>query len=717
MRKFAPPGCKFPHKRAGGGASAYVSHPLRNVRGVPQPLTVADLNAAQHDAVTTDAAPLCILAGAGSGKTRVLTRRIAHRVQTETADAPHVLALTFTRKAAGELRGRLWHLGVRDSVVAGTFHAVAYAQLRRRWADRGERAPALLDRKVRIIAPLLGRPQPGSAAIQPADVAAEIEWAKARLVPASQYEVEAARAGRRPPLAAGVVAALYERYEAEKRKRGLVDFDDLLVLCAKAFDTDEEFAATQRWRFRHLFVDEFQDVNPVQFRLLKGWLGDRTDLCVVGDPNQAIYSWNGADPRLLDGFGRLFPSSTTIRLDDNYRSTPQVLSVANAVLASGSCSSPTPLRPARADGALPEMRAYPTDAAEAQGIAASIRRHHGVSRPWSHVAVLVRTNAQAVEFEKAFRAAAIPFRVRGGGGLLSQPEVKAALAELSASVARVPFASRITELEAHCARAAGNAEYGNDDRRANLEALVRLAHEYAQLDVGASLPGFLAWLAATVKGDEPEEGGDVVDVVTFHRSKGLEWPVVFVAGLEKGLVPIGRAESREAEAEERRLLYVALTRACDVLHCSWSQRRTFGDRSVHRTASPWLETIEAAVRALQAEGPGGDWRRFLDSERTRLKAVDGGRSPGRGRGSRAARTATDPDPEVLAALRAWRARAAKAASVPAYVIFHDTTLAAVAELRPTNRVALLTVPGLGPVKAERYGDELLALVAENRRSA
>jgi DNA helicase-2/ATP-dependent DNA helicase PcrA len=681
---------------------------------------VADLNPAQREAVTTDASPLCLLAGAGSGKTRVLTRRIAHRVHEGTADAPHVLALTFTRKAAGELRGRLRQLGVRDTVVAGTFHAVAYAQLRRRWADRGERAPALLDRKVRLLAEIVGRgPGAGSgsgsaalATLQLADVAGEIEWAKARLVPASQYVVEAERAGRTPPVAPAVLASYYEQYEALKRRKGLIDFDDLLGLCARALDTDDEFAATQRWRFRHLFVDEFQDVNPVQFRLLKGWLGDRTDLCVVGDPNQAIYSWNGADPRLLTNFERLFPSATTIRLDDNYRSTPQVLSVANAVLAAEPGHAAPALRAHRPDGPLPAVRSYATDTAEAHGIAAAIRRHRGPGRPWAHSAVLVRTNAQAVVLEQALRAAQIPVRVRGRGGLLRQPEVKAALADLAASPARVAFPSRITELEV-LARAAGGGD-GEEaaERRGNLEALTRLAREYALLDTSPSVPGFSAWLAATVTGDEPEEGGDAVEVVTFHRAKGLEWPVVYVAGVERGLVPIGRAETEAAEAEERRLLYVALTRAHEELHVSWAERRTFGERTIARAPSPWLATVEAAVRALDAEGPTGDWRRYLEGERARLRAVPSGAGGGGG-----ADGFPQPDPDVLAALRAWRARAAKAAAVPPYVIFHDTTLAALAEVRPSDRDELLRVPGLGPVKAERYGPDLLALVAEHRRSA
>jgi len=677
-----------------------------------------DLNEAQREAVTTTASPLCILAGAGSGKTRVLTRRIASRVLSGDADASHVLALTFTRKAAGELRQRLAALGVRDQVVAGTFHAVAYAQLRRRWADRGERAPALLERKVRLIGPLLGpRNRSGSAVVQPADVASEIEWAKARLIPAAQYEREAEITGRTPPLPPHVIASIYERYEAEKRRRGLVDFDDMLTLMARALDNDEEFAASQRWRFRHLFVDEFQDVNPVQFQLLKGWLGDRPDLCVVGDPNQAIYSWNGADPRLINNFERLFPGAAVVRLDDNYRSTPQILAAGGAVLAGRSN-----LRAHRPDGALPTIRSYASEVAEARGIAARIRREHGPTRPWSHMAILTRTNAQALVFEEALRSAKIPFRLRGAGKLLDQPEIVDAMRSLDAAPARVPFAERITDLEAMT-----HIEAGTDERRANLENLVRLAREYSSIDQAPSLPGFKAWLNATVRGDEPDSGGDAVEVVTFHRAKGLEWPIVYVAGLERGLVPIGRAESDEAQAEERRLLYVAVTRAQEELHCSWSERRTFGEATVSRSPSPWLELIEDAIARMAGGGaaPSSNIRTLLDRERAKLRQSPGGRSGRSGRGRQAnggrgtgpSGLGANPDPEVFTALKEWRSQAARAANVPAYVIFHDTTLAAVAEARPSSRDALLAIPGLGPVKAERYGEALLRVVADSGRSA
>jgi DNA helicase-2/ATP-dependent DNA helicase PcrA len=661
---------------------------------------LAGLNPCQREAVTSEAAPLCILAGAGSGKTRVLTRRIAWRVSRGTAEARHVLALTFTRRAAGELGARLAQLGVRDQVAAGTFHGIAYAQLRRRWSERSEHPPALLERKARILAPMLPQRAAGAGAedawVQPADVAAEIEWAKARMVPPGRYEAEAAAASRKPPLPLAVVAGLYERYEQEKRRRGLVDFDDLLLACARAVETDAEFAAAQRWRFRHLFVDELQDVNPAQYRLLEAWRGGRADLCVVGDPNQAIYAWNGADPTFLTGFARRFPGAAVVHLDDNYRSSPQVLAVANVVVGGHHR-----LRAHEPDGPLPTVTSFPTDREEAAGVARSVRRRHGGNRPWSDVAILTRTHAQLVLFEEAMRAAGVPFRVRGSARFLGQPEVRDALGHLRTLPPGAPMSEAVADLVDLTREATAAAGGAPSERAQHLESLARLGHEYVAAEPGGVVAGFLAWLVATLRGDEPDAGGDAVELATLHAAKGLEWPIVFVAGLEQGLVPIGHAESPEAHAEERRLLYVGLTRARRELHCSWAEKRTFGARTVSRSPSPYLDLIDAAVQALAEGRPPPDWRAHLAESRARVKAA---RPAGPLVGCNA-------DPRVLETLKTWRAETAKATGVPAYVVFHDTTLAAVAEAKPRDRAALLALPGVGRVKVERYGDALLSVVA------
>ncbi len=670
------------------------------------------LTACQREAVTSTGAPLCILAGPGSGKTRVLTHRIAHRVLTGTADAPHVLALTFTRRAAAELSRRLAALGVRDQVVAGTFHAVAYAQLRRIWADRGRAAPELLERKVRLLARLL--PTGGPQAVHPAEVAAEIEWAKARLVTPDDYPAAGAAAGRRPPLPPEQLAAVFRRYEDEKRRRGLLDFDDLLAECAAAIEGDRDVAARQRWRFRHLFVDEFQDVNPAQFRLLEAWRGDRPDLCVVGDPDQAIYAWNGADPTLLAGFAQRYPGSTTVRLVDSFRSTPEILAAAHAVLTGTGRPAGTHLRAHRLSGQAPVVRAHPDGHAEARAVARSLRDRHGPGTPWSHLAVLARTHGQLALVEEALSAASVPYRVRGATPFLDRPEVAAALAELRRAPGR-PLDPALVDLDVAArtprpedVEAVLGEDEPSDQRSASLLELVRLGREFLAADPAGTTGGFLAWLAATTRRDPPEGPRDAVELATFHAAKGLEWPVVHIVGLEQGFVPIAHARTPAAVDEERRLLYVAVTRAERELHCSWAAERTFGERVSERQPSPWLELLQAPGAAT-ADRPAADtgeaWRARLDAQRRELAACAG----------RDAGGAATPDHRLVEALRRWRANAARSARVPTSVVLPDSTLAALARALPASRDELLDLPGIGPVKAQRYGEALLGVVADHAR--
>jgi DNA helicase-2/ATP-dependent DNA helicase PcrA len=659
----------------------------------------------QRRAVETPNTPLRILAGAGSGKTRVLTRRIAYQSGLDRIDPRRVLALTFTRKAAGELNQRLRALGLRDAVAAGTFHAVAYAQLRTWWADQGRAAPALLDRKAPLVARTLPRGLEGTAVL---DVIAEIEWAKARRITPERYAQAAGLADRRPAGAPALIAEAYARYEKEKNARRVVDFDDLLGLCLRALHTDDAFAQGQRHRFRHLFVDEYQDVNPLQRALLAGWLGDGNDLCVVGDPNQAIYSWNGADAEHLIAFEREFPGATTVTLQHNYRSTPQILAAASAVLHLPRAQR---IRATRPEGPAPTVRSYDDDRAEASGIARRVRDAHRPGTAWSHQAVLVRTNAQLPAIETALRRAGIPFRTRGGG-LLTTPEGKNLLRRLERSDR--PLATIVTDLSVELATRAGEldddssatvddaAGPAHDTRAAVLDTVIRLAREHLAIEPEATGSRFVSALHAN-PGDDTERPGDAVDLATFHAAKGLEWPVVHLAGLEQGLVPISFARTPEALDEEQRLLYVALTRAEQELHCSWCRERAFGSRTSRRNPSPWLDDV-ALASGRPVAGP--DKAARVAAERKKLK------SDGSARRGRASTVASD-DP-ILVALKAWRSSAAKAANVPAYVVFSDATLEAVASAKPTDRRSLLALSGLGPVKAERYGDTLLQLVAEHR---
>ena len=675
------------------------------------------LNRAQSEAVTSRAAPLRILAGAGSGKTRVLTRRIGHRVVAEGIEPGHVLAVTFTRKAANELRHRLSAAGLRSPVTTGTFHAIAAAQLRQRWEERRIEPPQLLDRKVGFVARLMS----SRSSTAPLDVVGEIEWAKARLVSAADYAVAAEAANRRPSVDAQTVADTYARYEQEKLARRLVDFDDLLRLATRDLRADPDFAAARRWRFRHLFVDEFQDVNPLQFGLLKEWLGDRLDLCVVGDPNQAIYAWNGADAQYLLEFDRHFPSAETVLLDENYRSTPQILGVANAILSTGT-SHHFELRPTQPDGPPPSVRRVADETSEANLIARRLRDAHGPGHTWAEQAVLTRTNAQLPAIEEALTRAGIPYRSRSGTRLLDQPEVRDALKQLRS--ARNPLLSvALDDLELSlnipddavdpAAPGSSTVEPGlGDERTANIAELVRLGREYLALDPGGSYPGFSTWLSTTLRTDDGI-GRDAVELTTFHAAKGLEFDVVHLAGLEEGFVPISHARTNEALDEERRLLYVALTRARKAVHLTYVERRTFGSRSLNRRPSPHLETVELALSMLAGGGAPDDMGSAIAAQRAAMREQAGEpaarRRSGPSRGSTAA-TVGPADAALFDALKSWRLAQARAAAVPAFVIFNDATLAEVARLKPSNRRQLLAVSGVGPVKAERFGDALLEVV-------
>ncbi|HEY3670085.1 MAG TPA: ATP-dependent DNA helicase UvrD2 [Acidimicrobiia bacterium] len=669
------------------------------------------LDATQRDAVTSRAAPLAILAGAGSGKTRVLTRRIAWQSSEELIDPAHTLAVTFTRKAAGELRARLARLGVRESVTAGTFHAIALAQLRRRADEQGRTMPELLDRKVRILMRLL--PNRGrEGALAAAEIASEIEWAKARLVKPDGYEAAVTLAGRATPRPPADVAAIFASYEREKRKRGLVDFDDLISGCADVLEREADFAAAQRWRFRHLFVDEFQDASAAQFRLLRAWLGDRSDLCVVGDPDQAIYGFAGADASYLGGFRRVFsaeqfPDVGVVQLGSNYRSSPQVVAAASAVLGPPGRRR-REVHAARPDGPLPTFTEYASADDEARGVARALRDAESAQLPWSRMAVLYRVNAQSALFEEALTRAGIPFRVRGGERFLERQEVQVALDALRAGARdgpHRPFAEHLTDM-------ATDAESVADERREHVDALVRLGHEYLEADGGrGSVDGFLEFLQTSLRGDDAgNSAGNGVELLTFHRAKGLEFDTVFVTGLERGLVPISHAKTPEAMDEEQRLLYVALSRAERGLHLTWARERTVGGRVARRTRSSWIQRVEDVIHppAPGAAPPDGDVRDTFANARERVARAKGGSTR-----TKNPADVADADAPLYDALVDWRLRLSRAASAPAYVIFPNTTLAAIAAARPRTPSALLDVPGVGPVKADRYGEAVLAMVADH----
>jgi DNA helicase-2/ATP-dependent DNA helicase PcrA len=598
------------------------------------------LNPEQRRAAEAVRGPVCILAGAGSGKTTTITHRIAHQVASGAFRADQILAVTFTDKAAGELRARLERLGA-PGVTARTFHAAALAQLHRFAPERVGRIVASKAIPLRHLA----RSLPGAYRFRPlADLATEIEWAKNRRIPPERYRRELG--DHEPPIPADLMHRVYRRYEEGKRAKGFVDFEDLLEVAIRMYEEDEHAPAIFRERYRAFTVDEYQDVNLLQQTLLELWLGPRDDLCVVGDDYQSIYSFTGASPEHLLALPERFPHATVVRLEANYRSTPQVLALANRLVPKLGGAEKT-LRATLADGPEPELAQVEDEAAFV------VDRIRQLGVPQDQIAVLCRTNARLVDFERALQAAGIPHQ---GSSFLARDAARFVLRKLGspADVRRLAVDSGWQE---HEQDGLGERELV---RQGDLGLLVALADELAHLDG----PQFVAELERRF-GDAGESRRGV-HLLTLHGAKGLEFDAVFVAHVEERELPARQAKTEAAVTEERRLLYVGLTRARKHLWVTWTQR-----------PSRFLGELGAAQRPAPSRGPAEP----------------------------------EPDDPVYAALKEWRLERAKADEVPAYVVFHNSTLAEVAARRPKTLRELATIQGVGPAKLERYGVDVLAALA------
>ncbi|MFP5320840.1 MAG: ATP-dependent helicase, partial [Acidimicrobiia bacterium] len=546
---------------------------------------LAGLDDDQRRAATSTASPLAVVAPAGSGKTRVLTARIAHRIASGDIEPGHVLCVTFTRKAAGELRERLRHVGVRDRIEAGTFHAVAWRQLRDRWSSQGRSAPQLLDRVRPFLRDQLGVTAPA----QLAELSNELAWARARMVRPEQYPDAARAAGRRTKVPAAQVAERFAAYEQAKARLHVVDFDDLLAACAAAIEGDPGFAAAQRWRFRHLFVDEFQDVNPLQLRLLEAWRGDRWDVFVVGDTHQSIYGWNGADPTLLEDLRRRWPALEVIHLDRTHRSTPQITAAAASVITAAGLPDRHP-ESTGAPGPPARILEHADEVEEVRAIARAIRRRRASDLPWKGFAVLARTHERIVDLDRGLAALGVPTRLRRQASLLDEPAVRRVL-------------HRLRDDDRPILTALGDVlgDTPEDDLDPAVEALADAAAAQRTRDDALTGRAFVGWAYANLTDDDHEP--DAVTVSTIHAAKGLEWPVVHVAGCEDGSIPIGSARRRDARAEEARLLYVAITRAEQEVSLHWARQRTVRGTVRTQVRSPFLDGFEQRVAAVVAPPP------------------------------------------------------------------------------------------------------------------
>ncbi|WP_078279818.1 ATP-dependent DNA helicase UvrD2 [Mycobacteroides franklinii] len=672
----------------------------------------------QRAAVTAPRGPVCVLAGAGTGKTRTITHRIAHLVESGHVAAGQILAVTFTQRAAGEMRGRLRDLGV-GSAQAVTFHAAGLRQLRYFWPRLvGDTRWELIDSKFTLVAQAANRAKLSTTTDTVRDLAGEIEWAKASLISPEAYPAAAAKFGRDAPVPAEQVAKVYAGYEKLKARPDgstLLDFDDLLLHTAAAIENSEAVADEFRDRYRCFVVDEYQDVTPLQQRVLDAWLGHRDDLTVVGDANQTIYSFTGATPQYLLGFSRRFPDATVIRLERDYRSTPQVVSLANRLISAAQgrvAGSKLQLVGQRPAGPAPRFSEHDDEAAEAKSAAKSIAGLIESGTPASEIAVLYRINAQSEVYEEALTEAGIPFQVRGGEGFFTRQEVRQSLVALQRAAEResaeLPVPQQVREVLEPLGLSA-EEPHGTQarERWESLRALVELAEEECARQPELDLPGLVRELRVRAEARHPPTVQGVT-LASLHAAKGLEWDAVFLVGLADGTLPISHALSRagdiEPVEEERRLLYVGITRARVHVNLSWALARAAGGRK-SRKHSRFLNGIAPSAQLPAAATP----RRRGNGARCRICNASLS-TPAAVLLRRCESCPSDIDEELLAALKDWRLQTAKEMKVPAFVVFTDNTLIAIAELLPGDDAALVAIPGIGARKLEQYGPDVLRLV-------
>ncbi|WP_329413396.1 ATP-dependent DNA helicase UvrD2 [Streptomyces sp. NBC_00704] len=699
------------------------------------------LDPEQREVATALRGPVCVLAGAGTGKTRAITHRIAYGVRAGILQPSSVLAVTFTNRAAGEMRGRLRQLGAQG-VQARTFHSAALRQLQYFWPKAiGGSLPRLVDRKIQLVAEAAAACRLRLDRGELRDATAEIEWSKVTQTVPGDYARAAAKAGREVPRDPAEIAQLYAAYENLKRARGVIDFEDVLLLTVAVLQDRHDIAEQVRAQYQHFVVDEYQDVSPLQQRLLELWLGERDDLCVVGDASQTIYSFTGATPDHLLDFRTRHPGATVVKLVRDYRSTPQVVHLANGLLAQArgrAADHRLELVSQRAPGPEPAYTEYPDEPAEADGAARRIRELLDAGVPAAEIAVLFRTNAQSETYEQALADRGVPYQLRGAERFFDRPEVRKARVALRGAAR---FGGNDTLLEDAVdlpsqVRAVLSGEGWTTqppagsgavrERWESLAALVHLAQDFAAAGPGATLADLVAELderanaqhAPTVQG---------VTLASLHSAKGLEWDVVFLVGVAEGMMPITYAKTDEQIEEERRLLYVGVTRARERLHVSWALSRSPGGRASRRP-SRFLDGLRpGSGTAVAGRGGGaGGIERGVTGGAPLAPAVPRRTRRGPARCRVCGRTLTDAgemklmrcedcpsdmDEGLYERLRDWRAVQARRSGQPAYCVFTDKTLMAIAEAVPDEEGELARIPGVGVRKFNRYGADVLAICA------
>ncbi|GGR17729.1 ATP-dependent DNA helicase UvrD2 [Streptomyces netropsis] len=698
------------------------------------------LDPEQREVATALSGPVCVLAGAGTGKTRAITHRIAYGVRSGLLQPSSVLAVTFTNRAAGEMRGRLRQLGA-GGVQARTFHSAALRQLQYFWPKAvGGEVPRLVERKIQLVAESAARCRVRLDRNELRDVTGEIEWSKVTQTVPEDYPAAAAKTGREAPRDPAEIARIYGMYEQLKRDRGVIDFEDVLLLTVGVLQDRHDIAETVRRQYQHFVVDEYQDVSPLQQRLLELWLGDRDNLCVVGDASQTIYSFTGATPDYLLDFRTRHPRATVVKLIRDYRSTPQVVRLANGLLSQArgrAAEHRLELVSQRESGPEPHYCAYGDEPAEAEGTARRVRDLIDSGVPASEIAILYRINAQSEVYEQALADAGVPYQLRGAERFFERPEVREAglllrgAARAGGADAQLADADDVpSQVRAVLGTRGWTAEppAGSGavrDRWESLAALVRLAEDFVRAKPAATLADLVAELdeRASAQHAPTVEG---VTLASLHAAKGLEWDAVFLVGLTEGMMPITYAKTDEQVEEERRLLYVGVTRARRHLSLSWALSRAPGGRASRRP-SRFLNGLRPGSAAPRpgtagAVGQGGVERGAAARRKRRGPALCRvcGRTltdAGEIKLMRCEDCPSELDEALYERLRDWRAGQAERLGQPAYCVFTDKTLLAIAEAVPGTESELSCISGVGGRKLDKFGADVLALCSGREPSS
>lgn len=671
----------------------------------------------QRVAAEAPRGPVCILAGAGTGKTRTITYRIANLIDRGQVAPNRVLAVTFTKRAAGEMRDRLTAMGI-GGVQARTFHSAAMRQLQYFWPQiAGDLPWRVLDNKFPIVARATRAAGLDTGKEMVRDLLSEIEWAKSSVIGPEDYVQRIADSPRTPPADAQKVAQVYRFYEEAKTSPEgmLIDYDDLLIHVAGALENAPAVAEEFRAQYQSFVVDEYQDVTPLQQRVLEAWLGTRDDLTVVGDANQTIYSFTGATPDYLLNFSRTYEHATVVKLQRDYRSTVEITDLANTVIGKATgriAGTRLELQGMRGHGPEPQFNGYDDEPAEARAVAQKVRKLLNDGVPAREIAILYRINAQSAAFEAALADEGIVYQVRGGEGFFQRAEIREAFAQLLRASKRTDLPDDPVRIARAALAPLGLTPEEPEGAKArerwqSLNALVDLIEEIVRTREASTMAEVLGSLRRRAEAKQPP-AVDGVTLASLHAAKGLEWDAVFLVGLVEKTLPISHAlkAGDEQIEEERRLFYVGVTRAREHLHMSWSLARQEGGHK-SRTRSRFLDGL---VPELEVEKSP---QRLKRAKRCRVCGNQLG-TPAEKSLGRHEECEPNFDEAVYAALKRWRLDVSRAAGQPAFVVFTDATLMSIAEAMPADERELLGVSGVGPVKVDNYGAGVLEVLGQFR---